>query len=107
MTACDVERLLGSGKISTFPGTVKEEQQGAKAHGVPGPSGLGQAEDTFWVSKQGTQLLPFLPLTQEGTCSWVCLFGSLTWFVLFVLLTSSYIKKDSENKLNRGIYREM
>lgn len=84
--ACDVERLLGSGKMSTFPGTLKEEQQGAKAHGVPGPSGLGQAEDIFWVSKQGTQLFTIFAFDPGrhlflGLSVW---FFGLVCFVCFI-----------------------
>lgn len=73
----------------------------------PGPQDWDKQKTSFGFQSRAPSFLPFLPLTQEGTCSWVCLFGSLAWFVLFVLLTASYIKKDSENKLNRGIYREM
>lgn len=71
------------------------------------PQDWDKQKTSFGFQSRAPSFLLFLPLTQEGTCSWFCLFGFLAWFGLFVLLAASYIKKDSENKLNRRIYREM
>lgn len=71
--------------MSNFPGTLNKKQQGAKAHGASGPSGLAQAEDIFCISKQGTQLFPifafdpgmhlFLGLSFSWLVGWLVWFG--------------------------------